>query len=118
MIKDREEEVVDFKEPETKLMGKVVDLTIQCKIKDGRMNLLVKEVITLEGAILVTLGMKIMEKGKKYLGLRVLVTNVEKKLTKLLNVLTLERKLEVIEEIIWLVKELMKHLMNLRRVRT
>ena len=82
------------------------------------MDLLVKEVITLDETILVTLGITIMEKGKKDLGLRVLVTNVEKKVTELLNVLTLERKIEVIVGILCLVKKLMKHLMNLRRVKT
>ena len=49
------------------------------------MNLLVKEVITLEVPKLVTLGTMIMEKEKRDLGLEVLVTNVEKEIELLNN---------------------------------
>ena len=59
-----------------------------------------------------------MGKDKKYLGLRVLVINVEKKVKNISNVLILERKVEVIVEILGFLKMLMKHLMNLRRVGT
>ena len=58
-----------------------------------------------------------VEKEKKDLGLRTLVSSVEKDI-ELLNVLTLERRLEVIVESLWLVKKLLKCLMNLKMVRT
>ena len=43
MIKDKEEEVADFKEAEAEPMGKVAYLTMQCKITkihNGKKNLL------------------------------------------------------------------------------
>ena len=99
MIKGNKEEVADVKEVEVEPMEKVVDLMVQCKAKDGKMNLL-KEVSTLEVAILVTLGIIIVEKEKRDLSLKVLVTNVVKKDIGPLNVLTLEKILEVITKIL------------------
>ena len=79
--------------------------------------MLVKEVISLAVDIFITLGIKIMEKGKKDLGLRVLVTNVVKKDIELLNVLIMVKRLEEVVEMSCLVKKLFKHLINLRMIR-
>ena len=91
----------DFREVEEEHMEKVADLKRQFKIKgnhNGRKNLLVEEVTTLEVDILVILGVIKVEKERKYLGLKVLVINVVKKGIYPLNVLTLERRLKVIVE--------------------
>lgn len=99
-------------------MEKVVDLTTQCKIKEnqnGRKNLLVEEVIVLEVAIFVTLGIIMVKEEKKDLGLMVLVIKQD---IELFNVLNLGRRFEVIAEALWLVRKLLKRLMNLKMVRT
>lgn len=82
MIRDREEEVVDFREVEGKYIEKVAYLIVQFKIKENyieRNNLLVEEVTTLEVAILLTLGIIMVEKEKKDLSLKALIISVKKK---------------------------------------
>lgn len=70
IIRGREEEVENFREVKVKHMKKVTDLKVQFKIREnhnGRKNLLEEEVTTLEVAILITLGIIMVEKEKKIL---------------------------------------------------
>ena len=59
-----------------------------------------------------------MERENKDIGLKELVSSVEKKDIKPLNVLNPLKRLEVVAKILWLVKKLLKHLMNSSMVRT
>lgn len=110
MRKDKEEEVADFKEEEAEPMEKVADLIKQYKTRikqNGNKNLLVKELITLEVAILVTLEMVIMVREKRCLGLRELVSSVEKDIDPL-NVIILVRRLELATKMLQYVKKVVE----------
>lgn len=62
--------------------------------------MLVREVITLEAVILVTIGIIIMVREKRDLGLRALVSSVQRKDIEPLNVLILARRFKVVEEML------------------